>query len=890
MLITRAHLQTLCIAFSLALNDVECVCTLPLNSSSWLFRGKHYHGRATVPGGIFTDLQREQLLSHSFLSPSGQKEVDEIARMNWTYQVEFDLLPCQLTHSSFVSLLCEGVDTVADISVNGLLVGQTDNMFIRYKFAIPSHILRPRNQLTVQFTSPVEYTEGLFKELKEKNAFVSGSCPYEHGQCNVDLIRKMQASFAWDWGPSLPSLGIWKNIYIQVNDGRPELTRIAVTPLLQSDATWLLESQLFLEIPVSMQVESSEITLKYSLDGIIIHESSVQHTQLKQLMEREKDDQLPGFREVILNKRIHLKSKIELWWPRGALSMQLNETLPRLYQFQVEMVHSSLNMQSSVQMKIINIGFRTVELIQRAAPEEEEFYFKVNGKAIFMRGSNLVPRSLLPENSYNVTQIDYLLSSAARANFNVIRIWGGGMYEEDYFYSLADQLGLFVWQDFMFACAEYPREDVDWFKSVSLEVRQQIRRLKSHPSLLVWVGNNEYPLWRGYETAKFRKLFVNTIGSIVAEEDGQRAFIPSTPSSSWASYFTPTFGDVHFYSDEEAWQAASYPSAQFVSEYGVQSFPSLQSWFAHVDDPSCLRYPLEACVTSRMQKVDGTPVIDNYIEQFLMPLHGLNISQYFYLSQVNQAMAVKLQSEYFRGNRKNDPLSQRGMTMGALYWQLNDVWLGPSWSSIDYTGRWKLLHYYAKKFFSPFLVTPVQSEPNNSSLLEVHVTNDIISPVGSEIKLLFFNLSSFQPFQVSTHSFLSEPLSSGVVARIPLFNRYQIVISETRVREIESEYETTVDNFLLLDRLRNLDLTNAPCGLKIESIVKANLSNSYTVHLTAETICLFVHLYVEHSSAWGVFDDNGFIMYQPSRRIHFQPHACMECNFQQLISVMALNS
>ena len=394
------------------------------------------------------------------------------------------------------------------------------------------------------------------------------------------------------------------------------------------------------------------------------------------------------------------KTDVERWWPNGYGHQQL-------YELQIKWEDARSNEVRSrdrnflIASKSINIGFRTLELVQEKMSNGLSFYFKVNEIPIFMKGSNWIPAHILPEKSYEQDKIRELLQATRDANMNMLRVWGGGVYESSYFYSLADEYGILIWQDLMFACAMYPAED-DFLDNVRLEVKQQIRRLQHHPSIALFATNNENEValrqnWYGTNSrfaefaAYYKALYVTTITEEINKNDPMREVLTSSPSN--GAYNgdrqhgigfdpqNPHFGDVHFYVvDQNAWKPKTFHQSRFVSEYGFQSFPSgWSSVLAEGDN-------LTELIDHRQHHPLRSQPIKFLIEDNLkVNYSSLSWEDKIYLSQLSQAMAIKTETEVYRSGRGTFM-----NTMGALYWQLNDVWVAPSWSSIEFNGNFKV--------------------------------------------------------------------------------------------------------------------------------------------------------------------------------------------------------
>ncbi|KAH8023652.1 hypothetical protein HPB51_015148 [Rhipicephalus microplus] len=546
-------------------------------------------------------------------------------------------------------------------------------------------------------------------------------CPpaVQKGHCHVNWIRKMPCSFSWDWAPSFPSTGIWKPIRLEGSNG-VVIRDVLVATIPQ---IWITLEDAFLGM------ES------------VTFESSVQRNSKLELL-------------VPLSYGI----TVHRWWPVGYGQQTL-------YTLQI-----SASVDDDLFEKTARIGFRTVQLNEDVIQDFDDgtaFYFVVNDIPVYAKGSNWVPPDIFPERITN-DYVKELLLSVKEANMNMLRVWAGGVYETDYFYSLADELGILIWQDFMFSASLYPA-DQPFLESVAIEVQQQVRRLQYHPSLVVWAGNNEnedalasgwweevknnYDLYR----TDYIKLYVDVIKTVVEAEDRTRPFVSSTPSNGrktaengWISS-TPNGeinGDLHFYSySSELWKPASFPMPRFVTEIGMQSYPPRDS-MERVMPASMVTYPFSRFLDHRQHYAMGARFAARIIDAYFRVANtsrtdrAAGYDMVSYLTQVIQAESVRTGCERFRRLRGHihDGL---GHNMGVLYWQLNDIWPAPSWASIEYGGRWKMLQYFAKKFFSPIIVSPYLERDDE---IKLFIVNDFLAPVEDAVlDVTLYSALSFAP-------------------------------------------------------------------------------------------------------------------------------------------------
>ncbi|XP_064488178.1 beta-mannosidase-like isoform X3 [Ornithodoros turicata] len=525
-----------------------------------------------------------------------------------------------------------------------------------------------------------------------------------------------------------------------------------------------------------------------------------------------------------------------------------------------------------------------------------EFYFKINNVPIYAKGSNWIPADILPE---RVTKeyLTYLLQSAKFANMNMLRVWGGGIYESDFFYQTADELGILIWQDFMFAVALYPTNS-DFLETVKTEVRQQVRRLQHHPSVCVWAGNNEneqaiashwWPILPPHER-DYITLYIETIMPIVLEEDRTRPFVSSSPSNgkqtekeNWIATDPNSvkYGDVHYYNyGSNPWNSNTYPKARFVSEYGIQSFPSRDTFLTAAPE-SFLEYPFKMFMGFRQHHTIGTENNMGFISQeFNLPLTGDTAKDFdmvVYLSQIVQAQGIKTGVEYFR-HLRSILHDDEGHNMGVLYWQLNSIWQAPSWSSIEYGGRWKMLHYFARRFFSPLIVVPFLNDYLSSTgELHAYVVNDLQEDFPNAV--LHIDLYSWGNF-APVHRFsvvLDVRREGSVQAYVSRLGDFMNMTSCTSATCFL--WFTLTDkmgrplgpaNYLLPETPKNIKgLRNATLTITNVSgpFAGHNLMKDFTVTVATNYIALFVWLNARNIS--GYFSDNGFVMLEPTMDLHF---------------------
>ncbi|CAL7949982.1 unnamed protein product [Xylocopa violacea] len=838
---------------------------------------------ATVPGGIYTDLSNAHIIPDNFI---GNNDIINrwIGNQSVTYSKTF-YAHDTILNASKVILIFHGVDTFATILLNNQKIGETSNMFLKYTFDVTNYLKKGDNLLEVCLSSPVKVAEILYNEQASKYIIPPICVPDSYnGECHVNHIRKMQASFSWDWGPAFPSMGIWKSVEI-IPVNKIYITDIT-TDVQKKDNFW--------NILVTVSVEAA---LHENDQSIACHILSV-------LNINEESNIYNSSSINLTSNNGHIKSTILLripadlvyeWWPNG----YGNQTLYTLT------VTATIPTNVKKQ-KLIRIGFRTVELVQKPLKRGLSFYFQINGVPIFAKGSNFIPASIFPELSAKTDTIKHLLKSAKEANMNMLRVWGGGLYESELFYDIADEYGIMIWQDFMFACGMYPTTET-FLESVKEEVLQNVQRLKNHPSIVLWAGNNEneaalYGNWYGtgakqvYKT-DYVKLYVNVIKEEVEKLDPTRPFVVSSPSNGLHTEeynytgedpYLKVYGDVHYYNYfNNGWDMHQYPHARFSSEYGFQSLPSFYTMLPIARTIADLNIDSDF-LKHRQHLPLGTTFMKNLISKnFKLPetRNALkNFQNYIYLSQINQAVSVKLQTEFYRQSMSELNEVGEGMTMGALYWQLNDVWQAPSWSSIDFNGRWKMLHYYAVEFFAPIIVTYYVENMD----LSVYIVSDKLYPIKNvtlEVNLYAWN--NMKPVQSHVHHNIT--INANAATKISdNFLKHSWILSSTTHNECQSNITAKgncISTLTLKDEngipiaprnyiypktiLKNIELPVANVSIKRNNYYLPGRYNhpDIDLELTTNNITLFVWLEVDNIC--GRFSENGFHMFESSKRIIF---------------------
>lgn len=641
----------------------------------WTLRtAKGIIGNADVPGSLYSTLMEKGYMKDPYYGENEYISTD-ICRNGCEYELDFDAEE-NILSAEKILLKFGGIDTIATIMLNGHFVGGTSNMHREYIFDVTELISRTGNILTVKLASPIKYIE-------EKNAAVP-LWGVESTMVGYPHIRKAHYMFGWDWGPKLPDMGIWRNVELMgVSGGR--IDSVYVRQHHRNAA----KGDVLLDIDVSLSnVSAASLLLSAVItapDGTVF--TAQKHTNSKCTLAVSIDN-------------------AQLWYPRGYGSQPL-------YKLQISLIDSDTNVIYSE--KSLDIGLRTITVSRKPDSEGEEFAFEVNGIKIFAMGANYIPEDQIISRCSR-ERTEKLLEDCCKANYNMIRVWGGGYYPDDWFYDACDRMGLLVWQDFMFACSVY-KADVDFCENVKHELICNIKRLRNHPSLALWCGNNEiesmWQYWGIDADPEYKKdylrLFENLIPKVLDFYDPVTFYHPSSPSSGggFIDSGANNKGDSHYW---DVWHGLK-PFTEyfkykfrFCSEFGFESVPSVKTvrQFCEDKDMNLMGSVMEA----HQKCTAGSEKIMYYLAQ--MAHYPYDFKGLIYASQLVQADAIRLNVENMRRNR--------GICMGSLYWQVNDSNPVVSWSSIDYFGRWKALHYAARRFYAPVLLSADTSDMDNIRL------------------------------------------------------------------------------------------------------------------------------------------------------------------------------
>ena len=677
--------------------------------------------KQTIPGDIHSTLLENNIIPDPYYAKN-ELDIQWVGKTEWIFERQIEIDSNFKTGKQYIVL--EGADTFVNVSINGKKIGQCYNQFRLWRFEITDYLIEGKNTIQLEFEPSEKHAIAAANKL----AYPVPCTIYPISSPHRNLIRKTQCHAGWDWGPCIMAFGIYDDIRLeQCSIGHIDYIENRTTPNINTtnykEKEVVASKEWNSECAVTFtSFENSNITIEYTIEGNGLSVTSTKNADIT-----------IGENRIVEN--ITVQNPI-LWWPAGCFPEDDNSIIKTGIPTLKENTLYNLTVTMGDQKVTKKIAFRTIETISENDEHGKSLYFKVNGRSIFSKGSNWIPADALPARATK-EKINYLLDTMIKANQNTIRIWGGGRYESDILYELCDKKGLMVWQDCMFACSTYPTNK-EFLENVRHEIRHQIRRLQHHPCIVLWCGNNEnLGALSWYKETKenlplylidYDRLNEGVVGKEVQNIDPDRTWWPSSPSAGANDYnnnwHADGKGDMHFWSvwhEKKSFDEYLTITPRFVSEFGYESFPSLEEVRSYTPENQ-LNFTSPVMEFHQRSLGGNSIILENFSRYFRFP-EGLN--SMLYLSQVQQAIAIKTAVEYWR--------SLRPICMGSIYWQLNDVWPVASWSSLEYSGRWKLLHYEAKKFFAPLAIALVQKDESNKSIISAQVLNDTRNTVNTEI-------------------------------------------------------------------------------------------------------------------------------------------------------------
>jgi len=812
----------------------------------WQFRqeGNDQWYPATVPGCVHTDLLANKLIEDPFYR-TNEKSLQWIEKENWEYQTVFDV-PSDILKKKNIELYFKGLDTYAEVTLNGKIIVIADNMFREWRADCKNILQKKQNLLYIKFKSPVIMDS--LKQLKNGYPMPGGPSAFS---------RKAPYHYGWDWGPRFVTSGVWRPVFIEAWDN----ARLTNVNIVQKDIS---AKNVDLTAHITINIFSKQkLYVKILING-------------KESVRKEIDTKTG---EILTDIDFKIENP-RLWWPNG-----LGEAY--LYSIAVQIGKEN----EIFDQKFVKTGIRKIEVVQQpdADGKGSGFCFKVNDITIFAKGADYIPSdAFLPR----VTPEDYekVIKSASDANMNMLRVWGGGTYENDIFYDLCDRYGILIWQEFMFACNMYPGDSA-FLENVNQEAIENVRRLRNHACIALWCGNNENEVgwgregenngwgWRQKYTPEQRKeiwknylaLFDKLLRNVVKENTYDGFYWRSSPitkNGDVATYDSHS-GDMHFWG---VWHGKLPFSdfnkyvGRFVSEYGFQSFPELKT-VKTFTIPSDWNIESEVMVMHQKSGTGNLLIKDYMQKDYRDPK---DFQSFLYLSQLLQAEGIKMAIE---AHRRNMPYC-----MGSLYWQLNDCWPVASWASTDYYRRWKAVHYFAKKAYAETVIMPFLDKDT----VKVYIATDRQKNFDVTIQLSLLDFDGKVLWEKSVNAgiqpnFGLSPFKAGIEEIIGKSYKKNVFL----LSKIKEKDDVIAENILYLLPVKDLDLPKTSIAKLINKTTKG-----YEITLYSDKLAKNVFLSLE--SADGFFSDNYFDLL-PGKKvvIELQTQSPIK-DIEKEISVMSL--
>jgi beta-mannosidase len=760
---------------------------------------------ATVPGDVHLDLLANKVIPDPFFRDNEAK-LQWIENASWEYRTNFDVAPAQLGRAN-VDLVFDGLDAAAQVYVNGEKVLDADNMFRIWRVPVKSLLHSGANQLRVVFPSPIAAAQA-----------VAANDPWQPktGTEAKTYIRKAAYEYGWDWGPRFVTGGIWRPVRLEAWDK----ARIADFAIRQRDV-----SNEVAHLDAEVEIEAARpgtvfVDVDYSEHGLPLRGKAPSVARTVAVHTGRNVIDLP----------VEIRQP-KLWWPAGYGDQSR-------YDFTAHV--STTSPSSNLDNRTVTTGLRTIVLDRHLDKWGRSFQFMVNGIPVFAKGADVIPFDSFPN---RVTTAAYrrILESARDANMNMIRHWGGGYYESEEFYEICDELGIMVWQDMMFG-NDWQPGTYAFKQNIEAEAEDQVRRLRNHPSIALWSGNNEteealnwgrraslpadvkFQMWQDYLTE-----FSGILNRVVARLDAQIPYWPSSPSADYEETSDKfESGDTH---DWSVWHGrvpfTDYEKHhwRFVSEYGFQSFPEMRTVesFTVPEDRANIFTPV---MLAHQKNNEGNSIIHDYmLRDYSEPK---DFASFLYASQVLQAEGIKIGAEHFRRSRPE--------TMGSIFWQLNDCWPVASWSSIDYYGRWKALQYYARRFYAPVLVSPHVED----GVVKVFIVSDRTAAQGAELRVRLMDFDG-KVLLEEKRAVNMAPLSSQVDLEWPLDKISTAAagdLTKVFVAADLSQADTQISrNLIYLAPVKQVHLKPATLNVDV-----GGQKGSYTIHVTSPVLARDVYL------------------------------------------------
>lgn len=784
-------------------------------------------GNATVPGTIHTDLLNNQQIEDPFYR-ANEKDLQWIDKKDWVYQTSFQIDKETLNRDR-ITIHFNGLDTYADVYLNDTLILEAFNMHREWSVEVKNQVRAGENTLKVYLHSPVK--KGLELYDASSYAYPANNDQSENGGLEDKKIsvftRKAGYHYGWDWGPRFVTSGIWRSVELRSWDELQIQSVYIKQPSVTKEKA-NLEALIYID---SEKAVNAEVKVVNSTDAL----------EMASLMVNLKK----GINEISVPFEV---IKPKLWWSNGLGS-------PNMYDFEIQVIGN----ENAIANKKVTTGLRSIKLVREADKDGESFLFELNGIRVFAKGANYIPNdSFLPR----VTKTDYekVIADAVNANMNMLRVWGGGIYEDNYFYELCDRNGIMVWQDFMFACSMYPGDGF-MLKNIEQEAIDIVKRLRNHPSIVLWCGNNEINTawhffgeggwgWKSSYTKEqqveiqkaYTDIFHEILPEVVKMYTDHADYWPSSPQAGYEPQMQAsdktTSGDMHYWGvwhGLHRFEDFDKYKARFMSEYGFQSFPDFETVQTYTKPED---YSIESDVMAAHQRSGiGNLRIKEYMGWYYdVPK---DFEQFLYVSQVLQAHGIRMAIE---AHRRAMPYC-----MGSLYWQINDCWPVASWSSTDYYHKWKAVHYAIKNAFEPIMISAV----NNGDQVDVFVVSDLLEEKKAQLKMQVIDFygkvlhEELQDITIKTNTSTQlQSFKHSILKNMDKTTCLMVLSIVENEKEISSKYHYFTSP-------KNLKLPKPNVEISIEED-----ADGFYLQLASKTLVCNLYLYDNRSGL--ILEDNYF--------------------------------
>lgn len=824
-------------------------------NKGWRFRQARLNNwySATVPGVVHTDLLNNKIIEDPFfrLNERGLQWID---KEDWIYETTFDLTPDILSGNN-IEVIFKGLDTYADVYLNNEKIIEANNMFRQWSADIKGKVKQQGNVLKVYFHSPIKIDMPKWDAL-----------PYHYEATNDQsengglfdkklsvFARKAGYHYGWDWGPRLVTSGIWRPVFVHA---------------------WS-EAKIN-----NVQVLQDEVSNKSAKIRTIVEVLSDKDNVSEIKVVDEASNKVLGIQKASLKKGVNKVSvdftlnKPKLWWSNG-----LGD--PHLYRFRTEVSIGN----TVVDKQIDKIGIRSIKVVRDKDQYGQSFYFVLNGVPVFAKGANYIPcDNFLPR----VTKEIYrrTIHDAVNANMNMLRVWGGGIYEDNYFYDLCDEYGILVWQDFMFACSIYPAEGA-LLENIRQEAIDNVRRLRNHPSIAIWCGNNEcQDAWfnwgwkdrhekenQAYADKiweQFQNQYYKVLPQVVEEYGSGIAYTPSSPFADYGKGSNDYEGDRHYW---DVWHGKkpitdyNKERSRFFSEYGFQSFPEFESVKIYAPEEKDWNITSEVMMSHQRGGDHANQLIETYLlNEYHKPK---DFKAFLYVGQILQGDAIKTAIEAHRRDK--------GYCMGSLFWQHNDCWPVASWASRDYYGRWKAQHYFTRQTYKDILVSPIEEDGK----LNVYIVSDRLKEVKGVLMIKVYTLDGKLVSELDRKVTVKPNSSNRIFSET-----IKSIIENTERNSIVISAEFNADklykNNYFLTRQKDINYPKVNIKTSIEPI-----ADGYKVYLMSDKFARGVFMSIDGIDNF--FSDNYFdILPGQTVEVHVTTKAS-ESDFKKQLQIKSMS-